>query len=345
METTKVLTSLLVLTLTGPTLGYPYTRGVVSRTSGRSRDQFLDGGLGDYLMGYTDDEQYALPQYEPNKRYAFAAQRPRINPETLAAFLPILADANNDDDYVYDYNTYSDDDGTWYENTANGETVEDNLLPVLLQRRTSRYSMDDLETLERKAAMEDNTENQLYALMANKQQNLKRTSIPLLGSRVAVPPRLLRKGQKEEAYDIPATSVRRPVFARTVTTQPEEQTETQSINKNDNNSNTQKPEETKKDSSDSSSTTTTTTTNHNNVLSSSSSNINEVLPPVETATMSPYISERHEAFKNYLDTERKVRQLQDIEMELLEQRRAPQKRFVAEKQSLPQQLVSLKKVA
>lgn len=75
----KVLTSLLVLTLTGPTLGYPYTRGVASRTSGRGREQVLEGGLGEYLGGYMQDQQYALPEYQPTYRHGYAAQRPRIN--------------------------------------------------------------------------------------------------------------------------------------------------------------------------------------------------------------------------------------------------------------------------
>ncbi|KAK8729543.1 hypothetical protein OTU49_008534, partial [Cherax quadricarinatus] len=226
MEASKVLTSLLVLTLTGPTLGYPYTRAVASRSSGRGREQLLDAGLGDYLLGYTDD-QYVLPEYTPSKRYTYAAQRPRINAETLAALLPFLTAARND--YVYDYNTYSDDDGTWYDTSVNDDladtvTTDDSassLLPMLLERRPLRYSLEDLENMEREAAMEENTENQLHELMAKK--NIKRTNMPMLGGHVAISPRLLRKGQKEEAYDIPATSVRRPVFARTLTTQPEEQ--------------------------------------------------------------------------------------------------------------------------
>lgn len=79
MEAMKVLTSLLVLTLTGPTLGYPYTRGMPSRTSGRGREQMLEGGLGEYLGGYVQDQQYALPEYQPTYRHGYAAQRPRIN--------------------------------------------------------------------------------------------------------------------------------------------------------------------------------------------------------------------------------------------------------------------------
>lgn len=74
-----MLTSLLVLTLTGPTLGYPYTRDVAARASGRGRDQMMDYNLGDYLGGYTQDQQYGVPEYEPSPRYTYAAQRPRIN--------------------------------------------------------------------------------------------------------------------------------------------------------------------------------------------------------------------------------------------------------------------------
>ena len=74
--------------------------------------------------------------------------------------------------------------------------------------------------MERKAKMEDNTENQLHALMEKTVS--KKSSMPVLGGRMAVTGGLLGQGQKEEAFDIPATSVRRPVFARTITTQPEE---------------------------------------------------------------------------------------------------------------------------
>lgn len=90
-----------------------------------------------------------------------------------------------------------------------------------------RYSLEDLENMERKAKMEDNTENQLHALM-NKAVS-KKSSMPVLGGRMAVTGGLLGQGQKEEAFDIPATSVRRPVFARTITTEPEEKVSTQRL--------------------------------------------------------------------------------------------------------------------
>lgn len=81
--------------------------------------------------------------------------------------------------------------------------------------------------MERKAKMEDNTENQLHALM-NKAVS-KKSSMPVLGGHMAVTGGLLGQGQKEEAYDIPATSVRRPVFARTITTEPEEKVSTRPV--------------------------------------------------------------------------------------------------------------------
>lgn len=39
----------------------------------------LEGGLGEYLGGYMQDQQYALPEYQPTYRHGYAAQRPRIN--------------------------------------------------------------------------------------------------------------------------------------------------------------------------------------------------------------------------------------------------------------------------
>lgn len=71
------MTSLLMLTLTGPSLAYPFTRGVGGRGSAWGRDP----GLVDYLEGYPLDDQYAVPEYDPNTRYTYATapQRPRIN--------------------------------------------------------------------------------------------------------------------------------------------------------------------------------------------------------------------------------------------------------------------------
>ncbi|XP_071533253.1 uncharacterized protein [Panulirus ornatus] len=348
METTRVLTSLLVLTLTGPTLGYPYTRGVPARASGRGRDQMLDYSLGDYLGGYSEQEpqQYGVPEYEPpSPRYTYAAQQPRINAEVLAALLPYLTAAS--DDYDYDYNTYNDEDGTWYDDTANDADADNvnnqdaALLQLLLNHRAGssspvRYSLEDLENLEREAEMEDNTENQLHALMEKKIN--KKSSMPVLGGRLAVGTRLLRKGQKEEAYDIPATSVRRPVFARTITTEPEDQGEPQSISNN--NGSSHKPQVVKRESTGSSSVVDVSNTDSSSSSSSSSAGSEAT---AETVTMTPYMQDRYEALKKYLDRERKVRQ-QDMEMELQEQRRsAPQKRFVAEQESLTQQLANLKK--
>lgn len=95
-----------------------------------------------------------------------------------------------------------------------------NIVGLFRSSSPYRYSLEDLENMERKAKMEDNTENQLHALMDKTIR--KKSSMPVLGGRMTVAGGMLGQGQKEEAYDIPATSVRRPVFARTITTQPEE---------------------------------------------------------------------------------------------------------------------------
>ncbi|XP_064090397.1 uncharacterized protein LOC135204222 [Macrobrachium nipponense] len=345
METYKVLTSLLVLTLTGPTLGYPYTRDVVSRSSGRARDQVMDDSLSEYLGGYVQDQPYELPEYQPAYRHEYATQqRPRINAEAIVALLPYLA--NNNDDYAYDYNSYSDDDGTWYDDVANEDAADksdsDNaaLLQFLLDHRSGRYSLEDLETLEREAEMEDNTENQLQALMDKK---INKKSMPLLGARqVAVGvPVPMRKGQKEEALDIPSTSVRRPVFARQIATVPDEmepqvKKSSEPINvpaaAQENSANAQMPKQ---------------ATPAVSAVSSESSGV----PVVDThpkdvpqAAMTPFMQSKYDALMKYLDRERKVRQNQDIEQELQQETKSqPQKRFVTEQDVLSQQLVNLKK--
>ena len=95
-----------------------------------------------------------------------------------------------------------------------------NIVRLLRSSAPYRYSLEDLENMERKAKMEDNTENQLHALMGKTMR--KKSSMPVLGSHISVAGGMLGQGQKEEAYDIPATSVRRPVFGRTITVEPEE---------------------------------------------------------------------------------------------------------------------------
>lgn len=79
------MTSLLMLTLTGPSLAYPFRSA-----GGRGSTWGRDPGLMDYLEGYPLDEQYAVPEYDPNTRYTYAAapQRPRINKVSLVSLLP-----------------------------------------------------------------------------------------------------------------------------------------------------------------------------------------------------------------------------------------------------------------
>ena len=81
---------------------------------------------------------------------------------------------------------YSDSDGAWYDDMPLGEpspltgtnyrtssndflmsepTDQDIALArLMLDHRAGKYSLEDLETLEREARIEDNTENQLRAL-------------------------------------------------------------------------------------------------------------------------------------------------------------------------------------
>lgn len=355
MEALKVITSLLVLTLTGPTLGYPYTRGVVSRSSPRARDrQVMDSNLADYLGGYVQDQQYGLPEYQPAYRHEYVPERQRINAEALAAILPYLT--NNNDDYAYDYNSYSDDDGTWYDDAANDDLTDSTdsdsaaLLQFLLDHRSGRYSLEDLETLEREAEMEDNTENQLHALMAKKIN--KKSNMPLLGARqIPLAPAFMRQGQKEEALNIPSTAIRKPVFARQITTQSEQNepqakrnTETSGINTDSSSSisssTSQQVSAVGKQADSVSSKAAPASSSSSSSSSSSTSSADVSADAVAQTTMTPYMQSKYDAFMKYLDRERKVRQNQDIEQETRPQ---PQKRFVTEQDSLSQQLASLKK--
>ena len=70
-------------------------------------------------------------------------------------------------------NIYSDSDGDWYDNVLqNGpHDVFQNdpqaiaLTQLMLDHVAGKYSLDDLETLEREAQQEDNSENQLRSLL------------------------------------------------------------------------------------------------------------------------------------------------------------------------------------
>lgn len=84
--------------------------------------------------------------------------------------------------------TYAEEDGTWYDDAAAPEFTlgrdgrdENNqeaaLLQLFLDHLAGKYSLEDLETLERQAAIEDNTENQLQALMPHKVRALINLSI------------------------------------------------------------------------------------------------------------------------------------------------------------------------
>ncbi|XP_063872467.1 uncharacterized protein LOC135106941 isoform X2 [Scylla paramamosain] len=344
MEAMRVVTSLLMLTVTGPSLAYPYTRGTAGRSSGWGRD----AGLVDYLGGYPMDDQYAVPEYDPTTRYTYAAQRPRINKEAVAAWLTAAFDD------ILDYDTYSDDDGIWYNEMATDDVLEPNpnddspMMQLFFNNQHSqhsgRYSLEDLENMERKAKMEDNTENQLHALMGKTIR--KKSTMPVLGGRMSVAGSILGQGQKEEAYDIPATSVRRPVFARTITTQPEDdkreanKKQQKQVQVDTSVRTTQKPEEKKTSISKAPS-----GTNNNEVTSSDATPSPK--SSVQSATTSQYLRSHYETLKKFLDREREARRNQDMEEELrserMQRRGGVQKRYAAEEETLPEQLASLKK--
>ncbi|KAK8392953.1 hypothetical protein O3P69_013167 [Scylla paramamosain] len=325
MEAMRVVTSLLMLTVTGPSLAYPYTRGTAGRSSGWGRD----AGLVDYLGGYPMDDQYAVPEYDPTTRYTYAAQRPRINKEAVAAWLTAAFDD------ILDYDTYSDDDGIWYNEMATDDVLEPNpnddspMMQLFFNNQHSqhsgssapyRYSLEDLENMERKAKMEDNTENQLHALMGKTIR--KKSTMPVLGGRI------------------------RPVFARTITTQPEDdkreatKKQQKQVQVDTSVRTTQKPEEKKVSISKAPS-----GTNNNEVTSSDATPSPK--SSVQSATTSQYLRSHYETLKKFLDREREARRNQDMEEELrserMQRRGGVQKRYAAEEETLPEQLASLKK--
>ena len=87
-------------------------------------------------------------------------------------------------DYSYDYpsdpsSPYTDVDGTWYDDETAPEfsprvdyrdknNEQAALLQLFLDHLAGKYSLDDLETLERQAVLEDNAENQLQSLLPQK---------------------------------------------------------------------------------------------------------------------------------------------------------------------------------
>lgn len=210
MEVTKVVTSVFVLCLSGPTFGYPFTRtnlfsGVPAGGAGEDRGQgptqlehhLLPGHLEDYLANYVQSQgSQQYPQYQQQQPAYYQQQQgpyqqTKLTAETLAALLPYLSSSRLSDDgsagassndYAYpDYpvaggagQAYTDDEGTWYDEMANAayqptqQEEEQAALRLLLDHLNGRYSLDDLEAMEREAEMEENTESQLQSLMNKK---------------------------------------------------------------------------------------------------------------------------------------------------------------------------------
>jgi len=164
-------------------------------------------------------------------------------------------------------NIYSDSDGDWYDNVLQNDphNVFQNdpqaiaLTQLMLDHVAGKYSLDDLETLEREAQQEDNSENQLRSLLQKVQRKSNLVS-PYTASQSSVVnmahpvgshhadktrpvvrnnlvgrennlvgrehlPALSsfnkqRRGQKEEPVVVPANSIRRPIFIQGVDKMP-----------------------------------------------------------------------------------------------------------------------------
>jgi len=208
MEVTKVVTSVFVLCLSGPSFGYPFTRsgnlfsgvgpagGAGGERGQAEQHHLLPGHLEDYLANYVQSQgsqqqqypqyQQQYPQYQQQQQGPY--QQTKLTAETLAALLPYLSSSRLSDadgsvassnDYAYpDYpagsQVYTDDEGTWYDEMAGAayqptqQEEEQAALRLLLDHLNGRYSLDDLEAMEREAEMEENTESQLQSLMNKK---------------------------------------------------------------------------------------------------------------------------------------------------------------------------------
>ncbi|CAL4088543.1 unnamed protein product [Meganyctiphanes norvegica] len=426
MCVTKVLTSVFVVCLSGPTFGYPFTHSNLFSAAGagdnvdprgsqqaQQQQQQLPAHLEDYLanrgqlpahledyvgnyvqQGRGQYPQYQLPAYQQDYNTQVQPQ-PKLTAETLAALLPYLSSSSQlvngigsapaSSDYAYpDYPVaapaYTDTDGTWYDDMAassqqvynnepSAQDEEQAVLQLLLDHLNGRYSLDDLEAMEREAEMEENTESQLQSLMNKKM--VKKSSGGVFPGAAALGG---HSGQKEEAPLMPATSVRRPVWGQ----QQQQQGNRQGASGEGNAKNT----EVKRSSdgqgtitgdaveglannkvvSDSSSSSSSSSTPASAISSSStaipsivddsssnnadSSNLADSVAQDET-TMTPRLQTAYDALKKYLDRERKFRQEQDDLSEISEltepSPRTIQKRFAPDEDTLSQQLVNLKK--
>ncbi|KAB7503480.1 hypothetical protein Anas_02411 [Armadillidium nasatum] len=323
---TSFETIIILLTLWTQALSLPFRSFSPRSVPGRLRVSSDPDSIKDYLNNYLEmfkqhqlrnrQYPYTIPEYEPVYQQGYLSRRPEIN-----------------------------DEGTWYDDITPPEQVSagiderDNnnqeaaLLQLFLDHLAGKYSLEDLETIERQAAIEDNTEYQLQSLMPH-----KKSRYPIMGSR-SVPRKFLdvseRQGQKEEAFMVPASSVRKPVFLRNIPNPQKVQTnllptkvttvtkttpvhDEKVVNKNEKVTKVPNLEVT-------SSTPATPSADTTDSLKSAST------------TMEPGIKSAYEAFLAYLDQERFLRKTAD------EAKHFPQKRFVSDQKSLTQQLASLKK--
>lgn len=308
-------------------------------------------GLEDYIVSYLQAlkqqqkiqqlQQMSRPYYLQRKQLApyeqgYIQEQPSTSYAEAIAALPILPYVNGrENDYTADYddNSYNSDDGIWYDDDiASNDIYNDKrsnddklaLAQLYLDSLNGKYSMEDLETLVREATYEDNTEEQLHHLM-DKKVSKKSSNLPVLeasSERVAMPQ---TRGQKEEALNIPATTIRKPAFAHQ-TEEPEEKKMHPvplGMDKSTQNQqeSTESPEDTETDDDEE-----TETPEEDNDSSEDS----------EDSSVRPYMKSAYEALKDYLDKERHSRQKED-------ESHMPQKRFISDPASLTEQLSSLKK--
>ncbi|XP_018024086.1 uncharacterized protein LOC108679867 [Hyalella azteca] len=264
LRTAVTVTVALALTTAMP---YRSTQGVL-----RNR-----ASLNDFLTTYLQavqqraEPQYGYLEYQPSYQQGFIAHRPRRISQRAEPFVQYLRSTNIQPDYQsYDYPETTDEtyDGMWYDEAPstvigspsfvpqtpavsdmleNEPTEQDlALAQLMLDHIAGKYSLEDLETLEREARMEENTEHQLRAL-TKKVHRKKSLALPFMSdnqrvrssalsspqnagiSKSRTTARLVasahpsvvsmhsigqRRGQKEEPVMVPATSVRRPVFVQ-----------------------------------------------------------------------------------------------------------------------------------
>jgi len=311
-----------------------------------------------------DPALYGVAEFEPPQQRSFLQDEDAKDIEPLLRYVRGQL-YNQPLDYpVYDVNpneVYPSEQDLYDGSQPSQQDID--LAKLMIDHIAGKYSLDDLETLEREARLEDNTENQLRSLVQQDERSntfispyaspasasnsvhrvvrptQRRTPAPARPARPtsAIRP-VERRGQKELPVVVPATSARHPVFSGLLDTRDNKSNELalakflQRASLPSFSSSSQQPAEVSAQSSSSQSS--SAARGHR---AASASPLEVETDPV-SSTRSPLVQARYEAFSKYLDSQRQRKMSKDQAV-----LRRPQKRFAPPADALSQQLNSLKK--